>query len=73
VLTFGLFALVVNAFTIQLTAALVSSFEVRSFASAVLAALIMALLGLVGFILMQWLMGGEIHWFYMTRQQNMYF
>ncbi len=72
VLTFGLFALIVNAFTIWLTATMVSNFEVRNFGSALLAALLMALLGLVGFILMQWFMGGEIHWMYMRGQQGVY-
>jgi len=74
VLTFGLFALVVNAFTIRFTAAMVRDFEVRDFASALLAALVMALLGLAGFILLQWLMLGQVHWMYMTAsQQGAYF
>lgn len=62
VLSFGLFALVVNAFMIWLTAQLVADFEVRDFASALLAALVMALLGLMGFILIEWLMLGSVHW-----------
>ncbi|HEB98206.1 MAG TPA: phage holin family protein [Thiotrichales bacterium] len=73
VFTFGLFALVVNAFTLWLTAAMVSDFEVRDFASALLAALVMALLGLAGFILLQWLMMGEVHWMYMSTHRRMYF
>ncbi|WP_354671202.1 phage holin family protein [Thiohalobacter sp. IOR34] len=68
VLTFGLFALVVNALTIWLSAALVPGFEVRGFGSALLAALVMALLGLLGFILLQWLMVGEVHWIYMQQR-----
>ncbi len=64
VLTFGLFALVINAFTIWLTAAMVRDFEVRDFASAFLAALIMALLGVLGFIFLALTMG-EVHWIYM--------
>lgn len=62
VLTFGLFALVINALMIMLSAALVSDFEVRGFGSALLAALVMALLGLVGFVLMELWMGGSVHW-----------
>ena len=73
VFTFGLFALVVNALTLWLAAAMVSDFEVRDFASALLAALVMALLGLAGFILLQWLMMGEVHWMYMSTHRRMYF
>jgi len=62
VFTFGLFALVINAFTLWLTAAMVKDFEIDSFGSAFLGALIMALLGLIGFILFSWLMMGEVHW-----------
>ncbi|HEC20812.1 MAG TPA: phage holin family protein [Gammaproteobacteria bacterium] len=64
VFTFGLFALVVNAFTLWLTAAMVRDFEIDNFASAFLGAIIMALLGLLGFILFSWLMMGEVHWMY---------
>jgi putative membrane protein len=64
VLSFGLFALVVNALMIQLTAWLVSDLEVDGFGSALLAALIMVLLALVVFIATQWLAGGTIHWIY---------
>ncbi len=64
VLTFGLFALVINAFTIWITARLVRDFEVKSFGSAILAAIIMALLGLLGFALLQWLMIDSVHWYY---------
>lgn len=62
VLTFGFFALVVNAFMIWLTAQWVSDFNVRDFGSALLAAIVMALLGLAGFILFEWLMLGGVHW-----------
>ena len=62
VLTFGLFALIVNAFTIWITAAMVKGFEVDNFAVAILAAVVMALLGLAAFVLWQWLMMGQIHW-----------
>ncbi len=61
VFTFGLFALVVNAFTLWLTAVMVKDFEIDSFSSALLAALVMALLGVIGFVLMSWMMG-EVHW-----------
>jgi putative membrane protein len=70
VLTFGLFALVINAFMIWLTARLVSDFEVRDFTSAILAALVMALLGLFAFMLMEWLMLGSVHW--ITMEQHGY-
>ncbi|HHJ13241.1 MAG TPA: phage holin family protein [Gammaproteobacteria bacterium] len=72
VLTFGLFALVVNAFTLWITGAMVKGLEVRDFASALLAALVMAMLALAGFILAQWLMMGEVHWMYMTSHQGVY-
>jgi len=62
VLTFGLFALVVNAFMLQLTAWLVADFRVRGFGSAMLAALVMAVLGLVEFVIVQWLTFGYIQW-----------
>ena len=62
VLSFGLFALVINAFTLWLTAAMVKDFEIDGFGSALLAALVMALLGIIGFVLMNWLMLGEVHW-----------
>ncbi len=64
VLTFGLFALVINAFTIWITARLVRDFKVRSFGSAILAAIIMAILGLLGFALLQWLMIDSVSWYY---------
>ena len=64
VLTFGLFALVVNAFMIWLTAALVKGFEVDGFGSALLAALIMAVLALLGFALLEWWMMGDVQWIY---------
>jgi len=64
VFTFGLFALVVNAFTLWLTAAMVKDFEIDNFGSAFLGALVMAVLGLLGFILFSWLMIGEVHWMF---------
>jgi putative membrane protein len=62
VLTFGLFALVVNAFMLQLTAWLVADFRVRGFGSALLAALVMAVLALIEFVIVQWLTFGYIQW-----------
>jgi putative membrane protein len=62
VLTFGLFALVVNALMLQLTAWLVADFRVRGFGSALLAALVMAVLGLMEFVIVQWLTFGYIQW-----------
>jgi len=62
VLSFGLFALVVNAFMLQLTAWLVADFKVRGFGSALLAALVMAVLALFEFVLVQWLSIGYIQW-----------
>lgn len=60
--TYGLFALFVNAFTLWLTSKMVSDFEINHFGSALLAALLMALLGVVGFILLAWIMPGDVHW-----------
>ena len=68
-LTFGVFALVVNAFMIQITAWLVTDFEVKGFGAALFAALVMALLGLAGFIFVHWL-AGDIHWTIMEPQGN---
>ena len=70
VLTFGLFALVVNAITIALTASLVSNFEVDGFGSALLAALVMAILGILGFALLEWLMMGSVHWTYIEQYRG---
>ena len=62
VLTFGLFALVVNAFTLWFTAAMVKDFEIDGFGSALLGALVTALLAVIGFVLMHWLTMGEVQW-----------
>ncbi len=72
VLTFGLFSLVINALMIRLTAWLVSEFEVDSFGSALLAAVIMALLCLAGYALLQWAMLGSVHWLHMDRGRPLY-
>ncbi len=55
VLTFGLFILVINALMLMLTAALVPGFEVRGFGSALLGAVVMGLLTLLGLVLLGWL------------------
>ena len=62
VLTFGLFALLVNAFVLQLTAMLVPGFEVRDFASALLGAVLMMLLAVLAFVLVQWLLFDGVIW-----------
>ncbi len=71
-LTFGLFALVINALLIWMTAGMVRDFEVDGFGSAFLAALIMALLGVVAIVLLQWLMIGEISWMVRPMAPGMY-
>ncbi len=63
VITFGLFALVINAFMIMLAAALVPNFEVKSFGSAFWGAVIMALVGIIGFISIPLLTGADINWY----------
>jgi len=63
VLTFGLFVLVINALMIMLAAALVPGFEVKGFGSALLAAVIMAVIGVIGFIAVALLTGADINWY----------
>lgn len=63
VLTFGLFALVINALMIMLAAALVPGFDVKGFGSALLGAIIMALAGALGFLLISLLTGADISWY----------
>jgi len=63
VLTFGLFVLVINALMIMLAAALVPGFEVKGFGSALLAAIIMAVIGILGFIAVALLTGADINWY----------
>jgi len=62
VLTFGFFALVINALIIRATASLVTDFEVEDFGSALLAALVMAGFGILAFILIEWWMLGGVNW-----------
>lgn len=63
VVTFGLFALIINALMIMLAAALVPNFEVKSFGSAFLGAIIMAIIGVIGFISIALLSGADINWY----------
>ncbi|VAW52657.1 hypothetical protein MNBD_GAMMA06-1177 [hydrothermal vent metagenome] len=63
VVTFGLFTLVINAFMIMLAAALVPGFEVKSFGSAFFGAIIMAIIGAIGFIAVPLLTGADINWY----------
>jgi putative membrane protein len=62
VLSFGLFALIINAFMIMLAAALVPDFEVKGFVSAFLGALIMAIIGALAFLAIPLLTGADISW-----------
>ena len=62
VLSFGLFALVINALMIMLAATLVPKFEVKSFGSAFLGAVIMAIVGVIGFVLFALLTDADISW-----------
>lgn len=65
VLSFGLFALLINALMVKLASALVPGFEVDRFGDALLAAVIMALLAIVGFILLQWILFDAVFWMQM--------
>ena len=72
VVTFGLFALVINALMIMLTAALVPNFEVKSFGSAFLGAIIMAIIGVIGFISIPLLTGADINWYHYEYHSQTY-
>jgi putative membrane protein len=63
VVTFGFFALVINALMIMLASALVPGFEVRSFGSAFLGAVIMAVIGAILLIAIPLLTGADISWY----------
>jgi putative membrane protein len=65
VLSFGLFALLINALMVRFAAALVPGFEVAGFGDALLAALIMALLAIAGFIFLQWFLFDAVFWMQM--------
>ena len=62
ILSFGLVALLINALMIKWTGSLVKDFEVDSFGSALLAALLMVVLVMLGMFLIQWWFPGEVHW-----------
>lgn len=62
VLTFGIFALLINALMVKLTASMVPDFEVDDFGDALLAAVIMTLLSIVGFIFLQWFLFDAVFW-----------
>ena len=70
ILTFGLFALVINALMIMLAAALVPNFEVKGFGSAFLGAIIMAIIGVIGFISIPLLTGADIDYSYEYHYQT---
>lgn len=70
VLSFGLFALLINAFMIQLTAHLVPGFEVDNFASALLAAIVMVLLAIAGFIFVEWFLFDGVFWLQMNSERS---
>ena len=72
VVTFGLFALVINALMIMLAAALVPNFEVKGFGSAFLGAIIMAIIGVIGFIAVPLLTGADVNWTTYEYQSHSY-
>jgi len=72
VLTFGLFALIINALMIKLAAAIVPDFKVSGFGSAILGAIVMALIGIAGFIALQLLTGGTISWYSYEQHTQFY-
>ena len=72
VLTFGLFALVINALMIRLAAAAVPGFKVKSFGSAFLGAVVMAIIGIIGFITLPLLTGADINWYSYEYQSHSY-
>ena len=70
VLSFGLFALVINALMLMLAASMVRGFEVKGFGSALLGALVMALIGAIGLMLTAYFSGAEISWHSYEYQQH---
>ena len=72
VLTFGLFALVINALMLMLAASLVRGFKVKGFGSALLGALLMALVGAIGLVATAYFSGTEISWHSYEYQQHVY-
>lgn len=67
-LTLGLFALVINALMINLTAAIVPDFEVDSFGSALMAAIIMAALSMIGLLVFGMLFASDMQWMFWQGQ-----
>lgn len=63
VVTFGLFALVINALMIMLAAMLVPNFQVKGFGSAFLGAIVMAIIGAIIFISIPMFTGADINWY----------
>jgi len=57
--------LLINALMVKLAASLVPGFEVDSFGDALLAAVIMALLDMAGFIFLQWFLFDAVFWLQM--------
>jgi len=55
---------------IQLTAEIVPGFEVRDFASAVLGAIVMVLLAILGFIIVEWLLFDGVFWLQVGPQRS---
>lgn len=72
VVSFGLFALVINALMIMLAAAMVPGFEVKGFGNAFLGAVIMAIIGVIGFISLPLLTGADINWYSYEYQSQTY-
>ena len=72
VLTFGLFALVINALMLMLAASLVRGFKVKGFGSALLGALLMALVGAIGLVATAYFSGAEISWHSYEYQQHVF-
>jgi putative membrane protein len=62
VLTLGLFALIINAFMIMLTGALVPNFKIKGFGSAFLGAFVMAIVGVIFIASISLLTGANISW-----------
>lgn len=62
IVTFGLFALVINAFMIMLAAAIVPGFSVKNFTNGFLGAIVMAIVGLALLVAIPLLTGAEINW-----------
>lgn len=64
ILTLGMFALVINALMISLTAAIVPDFEVDNFGSALVAALIMTILAIIGLLFMGIIFASNMQWMF---------